>query len=62
LEMKNKHPLIFIKSWNEWAEGNMLEPVYQENWSAGEVIKQVLRACREGSATRGTIREVLNVG
>jgi hypothetical protein len=62
LEMKNKQPLLFIKSWNEWAEGNMLEPIYKENWSAGDVIKQVLRACREGSATRGTIQEVLNVG
>jgi hypothetical protein len=62
LEMKNKQPLLFIKSWNEWAEGNMLEPIYKENWSAGDVIKQVLRACREGSATRGTIQEALNVG
>ena len=25
--VKNKrNPMIFLKSWNEWAEGNMMEP------------------------------------
>lgn len=43
LERKNRHPLLFVKSWNEWAEGNMLEPRFKEAWNAGEVIKNVLR-------------------
>lgn len=21
-----KHPIVFLKSWNEWGEGNMMEP------------------------------------
>ena len=25
--VKNKkHPILFLKSWNEWGEGNMMEP------------------------------------
>jgi hypothetical protein len=23
---EKKHPIIFLKSWNEWGEGNMMEP------------------------------------
>lgn len=23
---KKKHPILFLKSWNEWGEGNMMEP------------------------------------
>jgi len=36
--------LIFIKSWNEWAEGNHLEP--DEKWGTGylDVIKEELTA------------------
>jgi hypothetical protein len=42
LELKNPVPLLFLKSWNEWAEGNVLEPRYNETWSAGEVLREVL--------------------
>lgn len=62
LELRNDKPLLFIKSWNEWAEGNMLEPVYEEEWSAGEVIKQVLRNSTALSLERVSAREVQSVG
>ena len=43
LEKRNKTRLLFLKSWNEWAEGNTVEPQYKEEWSAGSVIREVLR-------------------
>lgn len=38
-----EHPLVILKSWNEWSEGNMLEPdeTFGHRW---------LAACREGLA------------
>jgi hypothetical protein len=33
--------LIFIKSWNEWAEGNHLEPDLRFGMSYLEVIREV---------------------
>ncbi len=44
LETRNKSPLLFIKSWNEWAEGNVLEPVFNEAWSASDIVAEVLSA------------------
>lgn len=37
-EKNNASPMIFIKSWNEWAEGNVAEPKFKESWSAGDVL------------------------
>jgi hypothetical protein len=38
--------IIFIKSWNEWAEGNYLEPDFRWGRSYLEVIKQVKNNCQ----------------
>ncbi|MGA8727296.1 MAG: glycoside hydrolase family 99-like domain-containing protein [Terracidiphilus sp.] len=43
LEKKNQTPILFVKSWNEWAEGNIVEPVYGEQWSVGSTLREVLR-------------------
>lgn len=41
IKHQNNPPFIFIKSWNEWAEGNYLEPDnnYGREWL--EVVKEV---------------------
>jgi hypothetical protein len=36
--------IIFIKSWNEWAEGNYLEPDKEWGYSYLETLKQVSRS------------------
>ncbi|MDD4912260.1 MAG: glycoside hydrolase family 99-like domain-containing protein [Sideroxydans sp.] len=42
LESKNASPLLFIKSWNEWAEGNTIEPKFKESWSVGRALDEAL--------------------
>ena len=41
IEQKNEHKMIFIKSWNEWAEGNYLEPDLE--WGKGflSAVKEI---------------------
>ncbi len=38
----NEHKLIFIKSWNEWAEGNHLEPDTKWGLQYLESLKRVI--------------------
>lgn len=40
LENRNKNKLLFLKSWNEWAEGNTLEPIFKSSWDRGNVLKE----------------------
>lgn len=44
--------IIFIKSWNEWAEGNVLEP--SERWQRSyiDICRQIL--CPDGNTVRTT--------
>lgn len=43
LEQRNVEQLLFLKSWNEWAEGNTIEPLFKESWSAGNVLSRLLK-------------------
>ena len=42
LEKNNAAQMIFIKSWNEWAEGNTIEPKFKESWSAGDILSSFI--------------------
>jgi hypothetical protein len=42
LESRNQTPILFLKSWNEWAEGNTAEPMFHEQWSVGSTLKEIL--------------------
>ena len=36
------HKIVFIRSWNEWAEGNHIEPDLKYGRGYLEAIKEVL--------------------
>jgi hypothetical protein len=42
LEQMDQEPLIFINAWNEWAEGNHLEPDLQQGHAYLEVVQRVM--------------------
>ena len=42
-EAKHEHPILFIKSWNEWAEGSIIEPCRVFGTEIGKAISAGLR-------------------
>jgi hypothetical protein len=38
----DEHKIIFIKSWNEWAEGNYIEPDLKWGKACLETLKREL--------------------
>ena len=38
-----KHPILFLKSWNEWGEGNYVEPDIKYGRGYIKALKNVLK-------------------
>jgi hypothetical protein len=49
-EREREHRIVFIKSWNEWAEGNYLEPDLAFGHEYLEVLRDVFRETRQPAA------------
>lgn len=39
-EKEDEHKIIFLKSWNEWAEGNYMEPDSQYGHAFLDVLRK----------------------
>jgi hypothetical protein len=48
-----EHRVFFVKSWNEWAEGNYLEPDLEHGHGFLRVLNEELTAASTGSANQG---------
>lgn len=46
---KNEHKIIFLMSWNEWAEGNYVEPDMQYGHGYLDVLRQKLHSSHTNS-------------
>jgi hypothetical protein len=44
MNFKSEENIIFINAWNEWAEGNYLEPDDKFEWKYLKVVKEVLES------------------
>jgi hypothetical protein len=42
IRIQNENNIIFLKSWNEWAEGNMMEPDQKNDKKYLEALKEAL--------------------
>lgn len=42
-ELPPEHRIVFVKSWNEWAEGNHLEPDLRDGHAFLEVVRDALK-------------------
>lgn len=42
-----KHPILFLKSWNEWGEGNMMEPDMTYGRGFIDALRKALDDCSE---------------
>ena len=41
-EKKDEHKLVFLMSWNEWAEGNYVEPDMQYGHGYLDILREKL--------------------